>query len=95
MPFRVAIEVAAKLKDDDCRDYLHEVMLENILSIVALLTVFSECSMTLADNTVKRLLQRIETEWPSAKMLMEVRGQRMLEERVEDLIGQLKKGGEK
>ena len=85
--------MAAKLKDDDCRDYLHEVMLENILSIVALLTVFSECCMTLADNTVKRLLQRIETEWPSAKMLMEERGQRMLEVRIEDLIGQLKKGG--
>lgn len=95
VPFRVAIEVAAKLKDDDCRDYLHEVMLENILSIVSLLTVFSECGMTLDDNTVKWLLQRIETEWPSAKMLMEVRGQRMLEERIENLIGQLKKGGEK
>ena len=95
VPFRVAVEVAAKLKDDGCRDYLHEVMLENILSIVALLTVFSECSMTLADNIVKWLLQRIETEWPSAKMLMEVRGQRMLEERIEDLIGQLKRGGEK
>ena len=95
VPFRVAVEVAAKLKDDGCRDYLHEVMLENILSIVALLTVFSECSMTLADNIVKWLLQRIEIEWPSAKMLMEVRGQRMLEERIENLIGQLKKGGEK
>lgn len=93
VPFRVAIEVAAKLKDDDCRDYLHEVMLENILSIVSLLTVFSECSMTQTENTVKWLLQRIETEWPSAKMLMEVRGQRMLEERIENLIGQLKKGG--
>ena len=95
VPFRVAVEVAAKLKDDGCRDYLHEMMLENILSIVALLTVFSECSMTLADNIVKWLLQRIEIEWPSAKMLMEVRGQRMLEERIENLIGQLKKGGEK
>ena len=62
MPFRVAVEVAAKLKDDDCRYYLHEVMLENILSIVSLLTVFSECSMTLNENTVKWLLQRIETE---------------------------------
>jgi len=29
------------------------------------------------------------------RCLMEVRGQRMLEERIEDLIGQLKKGGEK
>ena len=95
VPFRVAVEVAAKLKDDGCRDYLHEMMLEYILSIVALLTVFSECSMTLADNIVKCLLQRIEIEWPSAKMLMEVRGQRMLEERIENLIGQLKKGGEK
>ena len=51
--------------------------------------------MTLADNIVKWLLQRIEIEWPSAKMLMEVRGQRMVEERIENLIGQLKKGGEK
>lgn len=95
VPFRVAVEVAAKLKDDGCRDYLHEVMLENILSIVALLTIFSECSMMLADNIVKWLQQRIEIEWPSAKMLMEVRGQRMFEERIENLIGQLKKGGEK
>lgn len=95
VPFRVAVEVVEKLQDDNCRDYLYVVMLENILSIVSLLTVFSECSMTLTENTVKMLLQRIETEWPSAKMLMEVRGQRMLEERIEDLIWRLRKGGKK
>ena len=89
VPFRVAVEVVEKLKDDECREYLHQVMLENVLSIVSLLMVFSECSMHLSAKTVARLLERIETEWPSAKMLMEVRGQRLFENRIENLIGQL------
>ena len=91
VPFRVAVEVVEKLKDDKCREYLHQAILENVLSIVSLLIVFSECSMHLSAKTVARLLERIEIEWPSAKMLMEVRGQRSLEGRIEDLIEQLKR----
>ena len=68
-----------------------QVMGENILSIVSLLTVFSECDMSLSKTTVARMLERVDTEWPSAKMLMEVRGQKTLEERIEDLIGQLRR----
>lgn len=90
VPFRVAVEVVEKLKDDECREYLHLVMLENILSIVSLLTVFSECSMSLSKTTVARILERADMEWPSAKMLMEVRGQKTLEGRIENLIGQLR-----
>ena len=51
-----------KLKNDECREYLHLVMLENILSIVSLLTVFSECSMSLSKTSVARIVDegRIE-----------------------------------
>jgi hypothetical protein len=90
VPFRVAVEVVEKLQDEKCRNYLHESILENVLSVVSLLTVYSECSMYLNDVTVNRLLHRIDVEWPSAKMLMEVRGQRQLEARIEDFIRQLR-----
>lgn len=91
VPFRVAVEVAEKLEDEQCREYLHQAMLENVLSIVSLLTVFSECNMYLSDKTVAHLLERIDTEWPSAKMLMEVRGQKTLQGRIESLIDQLRR----
>lgn len=95
VPFRVAVEVAEKQQDEDCREYLHQVMLENVLSIVSLLTVFSECSIHLSDKTIINLLERIDIEWPSAKMLMEVRGQKALQARIEDLIRQLRGFGKK
>lgn len=90
VPFRVAVRVVEMLQDDKCREYLHGAIIDNVLSVVSLLTVFSECGIHLNDKTVSRLLQRIDTEWPSAKMLMEVRGQRLLEARIEDLIRQLR-----
>ena len=90
VPFRVAVEVDEKLIDEQCREYLHQVMLEDVLSIVSLLTIFSECSMHLSDKTIARLLERIDTEWPSAKMLMEARGQKSLEGRIESLIAQVR-----
>lgn len=90
VPFRVAVDVVEKLQDKQCREYLHQMMLENVLSIVSLLTVFSECGMHLSDKTIAHLLERINTEWPSAKMLMEVRGQKSLEGRIESLIGQVR-----
>lgn len=91
VPFRVAVEVVERMRDENCREYLHEIMVENVLSIVSLLTIFSECSMFLSRETVELLLQRIDVEWPSAKMLMEVRGQKIKEARIEELIGQLRK----
>ena len=39
-----------------------------------------------------KILGRVEAEWPSVKMLMEVREQRISEERVENLIGRLRNG---
>jgi len=90
VPFRVAVDVVEKLQDKQCREYLHQMMLENVLSIVSLLTVFLECGMHLSDKTIAHLLERINTEWPSAKMLMEVRGQKSLEGRIESLIGQVR-----
>lgn len=95
VPFRVAVEVAEKLQNDDCREYLHQVMLEKVLSIVSLLIVFSECSIHLSDKTIINLLERIDIEWPSAKMLMEVRGQKALQARIGDMIRQLRGFGKK
>lgn len=91
VPFRVAIEIVEKLQDENCREYLHKVVLENVLSVVSLLTIFSECNLYLSRTIIDGLLQRIEIEWPSAKMLMEVRGQKIKEARIEQLITQLRK----
>lgn len=91
VPFRVAIEIVEKLQDEYCREYLHKVVLENVLSIVSLLTIFSECGLYLSRTSIDKLLQRIEIEWPSAKMLMEVRGQKAKEARIEQLIVKLRK----
>lgn len=90
VPFRVAIEVVEIIQNDECREYLHQMLLENVLSIVSLLTIFSERNMFLSRATVEHLLQRIDVEWPSAKLLMEIRGQKRQEARIEELIGQLK-----
>lgn len=89
VPFRVAVEVAEKIKDTQCKEYLHEAIIENVLSIVSLLTIFSECSMSLSHKTVERLKKRIEQEWPSAKILMELRGQTIIKNRIDNLISQL------
>lgn len=89
-PFRTAIEIAERVQDENCREYLHNAVLESVLSIVSLLTIFSECDIHLSRKTIKRLLQRIEIEWPSAKMLMEVRGQKAKEARIEQLITHLR-----
>lgn len=91
VPFRVAIEIVEKLQDENCREYLHKVVVENVLSIVSLLTIFSECNLYLSRTIIDRLLQRIEIEWSSAKMLMEIRGQKAKEARIEQLITQLRK----
>lgn len=91
VPFRCAIEIAEKLNNDHCREYLHKIILDNVLSIVSLLTIFSEYNIKLSKETTEKLLQRIDIEWPSAKILMGVRGQKMFEMRFENMIQQLRK----
>lgn len=90
VPFCVAVEVAEKLGDNNCREYLHDIIINNVLNIVSLLKLFSGCNIILSEGTVKRLIQRIEAEWPSAAMLMKVRGQSALKSRIEAFIEQIK-----
>ena len=86
VPFRVAVEVVEKLNNENCREYLHDCILTNVLSIVAVLRIFSECSLKLSFNTIKKLQERIIVEWPSAEILMEARGQSALKIRIQSLI---------
>lgn len=91
VPFRVAIEVAEKLNNQDCQQYLHDSIINNILSIKSVLTIFSECGLTLTSDTATNLLRRIDIEWDSAKVLMKMRGQIDLVNRIEDFITQIRK----
>ncbi|MCR8912378.1 hypothetical protein NW211_10275 [Barnesiella sp. ET7] len=52
-PFRVAIEVVEKLEDNQSREYLYQMILENVLSIGFLLTVFSEYSQDVDEHERK------------------------------------------
>lgn len=90
VPFCIAAKIAEQLNNDDCREYLHDIVVSNVLNIVSLLKVFSGCNIRLSQETIKRLIQRIEVEWPSAAMLMDVRGQSTLKSRIEAFIEQLK-----
>lgn len=89
-PFRVAIEIAEKMNNNNCREYLHEIILENVLNIVSLLTIFSECDVLLSGHIAKKMLQRVDIEWPSAKILMEARGQKLMEKRFDSMISQVR-----
>ena len=90
LPFCIAAKIAEQLNNDDCREYLHDIVISNVLNIVSLLKVFSGCNIRLSEETIKRLIQRIEVEWPSAAMLMNVRGQSTLKSRIEAFIEQIK-----
>ena len=90
VPFRVAIEIAEKMNNNYCREYLHEIILENVLNIVSLLTIFSECDVLLSGHIAKKMLQRVDIEWPSAKILMEARGQNLMEKRFDSMISQVR-----
>ena len=94
IPLKVAAEIAEKHLDDQCRDYLHQVMLNEVLNIVSLLTIFSVCSLHLSGDTVSTLLNRIDVEWPSAQVLMDTRGRKDLRLRIEGMISQLRKAAE-
>lgn len=91
VPFRVAIEVAEELNNQECRQYLHDSIINNILSIKSLLSIFSECRLTLTSDTIANLLRRIDIEWDSAKVLMKMRGQIDLVNRIENFIKQIRK----
>ena len=90
MPWKVAIEIAEKYLDEQCRNYLHELLLREVLNIVSLLSIFSVCSMHISGSTISGLFNRIDVEWPSAQQLMDVRGQKEQKLRIEALIDQLR-----
>lgn len=90
VPFCVATKIAEQLNNDDCREYLHDIVVSNVLNIVSLLKVFSGCNIILSEKTIKHLIQRIEGEWPSAAMLMNLRGQNVLKSKIESFIEQIK-----
>lgn len=90
VPWKVAIEIAEKYLDEQCRNYLHELLLREVLNIVSLLSIFSVCSMHISGSTVSGLFNRIDVEWPSAQQLMDVRGQKEQKLRIEALIDQLR-----
>lgn len=90
VPFCIAAKIAEQLNNDNCREYLHDIVVSNVLNIVSLLKVFLGCNIRLSEETIKRLIQRIEVEWPSAAMLMNVRGQSTLKSRIEAFIEHIK-----
>ena len=90
-PFVVAVEVADEYLDDECRWYLHALLIENVLSIVTLMNIFSRSNGNLSGETAKMLLGRVDEEWESARMLMEVRGQGWLMRRIDELVDSLRR----
>lgn len=90
-PFIVAIEVAEKYLNEECQVYLHKAMIDNVLSIVSLLSVFISFPIHIAGEIVEQLNKRVEVEWPSARMLMDLRGQRGLRDLIDKLIDRLEK----
>lgn len=90
-PFIVAIRIAQEHLSEACQLYLLGVLIEHVLSIVSLLSVFSSCTLHIAGENVERLYCRVEKEWPSARMLMELRGQTALRDRIDILVGELEK----
>lgn len=68
--------------------------INNVLSIVTLLTAFTSCPMSITSKEVERLYSRAEKEWPSARMLMELRGQTEQRDRIDRLMANFWKNGE-
>lgn len=91
LPFKLAMEVVESYMDEASREFLHAMLIENVLSIVSLLSIFSYCELRISRETIETLLKRIENEWPSARLLMEIRGQRALMLRIDGLVKQIKK----
>lgn len=91
IPLRLAVEVAEKQQNESCREYLHKALIDNVLSIVSLLTIFFSCNHSMSNTSVKALLDRIEEEWPSASVLMDVRNQKRNREIIEKNIEYLRK----
>lgn len=91
IPLKVAIELAENNLDEQCREYLHELLLRDVLSVVSLMTIFFSCSLHFSEKTVNALLDRIDEEWPSASLLMDIRGQKRNRELIEKYIADLRK----
>jgi hypothetical protein len=56
------------------------------LSIVTLLSIFATWDIKLSNDIINGLFSRVEKEWPSAQMLMETRGQKVLMEKIDDYV---------
>lgn len=91
IPLKVAVEIAENNRDKHCINYLHEVLLRDVLNIVSLLTMLFSNSIHFSDETVNRLLDRIDEEWPSASLLMDVRGQKQNRDIIDKYIAELRK----
>lgn len=91
MPFKTAAKWAEEHLTQEYKDYLYDVMIDDVLSIVSLLSIFISCKLYLTKDTIEKLNKRIETEWPSARMLMEIRGQKALRDGIDRLVEQIKK----
>ena len=90
MPFKMAAKIAEEHQIQECKDYLYGAMIDNVLSIVSLLSIFISCKLWLTGETIVKLNKRIEAEWPSARMLMEIRGQKALRDGIDQLVEKIK-----
>lgn len=86
IPFTLALSIATRHLSEACQKWLHEMLIDNVLSIVALLTAFTNCQASITGKEVEWLYCRAEREWPSARMLMELRGQTGLRDRIDSLL---------
>ena len=91
LPFKLAVVIADNCLNEEGKAYLHEMLIDNVLSIVTLLSIFAISDIKLSSDSINDLLSRVEKEWPSAQMLMETRGQRALMERIDEYVKSLRK----
>lgn len=91
LPFELAVVIAENCMNEECEAYLHKMLIDNVLSIATLLSIFATRNIKLSSDSINDLLSRVEKEWPSAHMLMETRGQRALMERIDEYVKSLRK----
>lgn len=86
LPFKLAVLIAENCLNEEGKVYLHEILIEKVLSIVTLLSIFATWDIKLSNDIINGLFSRVEKEWPSAQMLMETRGQKVLMEKIDDYV---------
>ena len=91
LPFELAVVIAENCMNEECEAYLHKMLIDNVLSIATLLSIFATRNIKLSNDSINDLLSRVVKEWPSAQMLMEARGQKTLMERIDDYVKRLRK----